>query len=327
MKSISLVSLFLFVDVGLFAGIIAVISVGMFNTPHTTLAESQLVLGNMTQHYPSLFPTPTIETVPIVISTSDDELNTAIGKQLELVYEKPNERRSYIISTKQVLSVYNKVSTINVEYIILDDRMLLTLVNDIGDYYSRDSSYEFAGRTFTSVDRSLDRQKLMHLLTNEFLSRLEGKGRTLLNITDKAVNSPATDGTLANKYLEVDKSQQVVYQWEGGVVVGSPVISTGLSGPTPNGTYYIKNHFENAWSPVANVWTPYLMAFAYNFDAKAWLGFHELPYWDGPHGAKIRRSIDTLGKPVTGGCIQLNIGDAKQVYDWAEDGMLLLIHD
>ena len=91
--------------------------------------------------------------------------------------------------------------------------------------------------------------------------------------------------------------------------------------------FRIKNHIKNPWSSVANVWTPYWMAFTYNSNAGAWLGFHELPYWDGPNGEKIRRPFDTLGKPVTGGCIQLDIGDAKNLYDWAEDGTLVFVHE
>lgn len=136
---------------------------------------------------------------------------------------------------------------------------------------------------------------------------------------------PKTKGEYANQYLEVDLSQQKLYRFKNQKLEKSYIISTGLYSPTPTGVFKIENKFEKAWSPTAQVWMPFWMMFTFNKNLGAYLGFHELPYWE-INGQIVRRPFDTLGHPVTGGCIQLNIGDAKEVYDWAEVGIPILIH-
>lgn len=137
---------------------------------------------------------------------------------------------------------------------------------------------------------------------------------------------PGTYGNLAEKYLEVDKSLQKLFQWEKGALVGIYVISTGKFNPTPSGEFKIMNKYQLAWSNIAQVWMPFWMAFTFDKNVGAYLGFHELPYWK-VNGQIVRRPFDTLGEPVTGGCIQLNIGEAEKIFAWAEPGMLVVIHE
>ena len=50
-------------------------------------------------------------------------------------------------------------------------------------------------------------------------------------------------------------------------------------------------------------------------------------YWIDSNGETIRRPRDFIGSPHTGGCVSLDVGMAKIVYDWADEGMLVLIYD
>ena len=50
-------------------------------------------------------------------------------------------------------------------------------------------------------------------------------------------------------------------------------------------------------------------------------GLHELPEW--PGGKK--EGEDHLGTPVSGGCIRLGVGAAKELYEWADVGTEVII--
>ncbi|MCL5411220.1 MAG: L,D-transpeptidase [Patescibacteria group bacterium] len=137
---------------------------------------------------------------------------------------------------------------------------------------------------------------------------------------------PSTDGSLAKKYLEVNKSKQRMYRFEDGKLIKTYIVSTGLTWETPTGTFKIRAKQGLSISYFNNWWMPYYMPVGkvngdYNF------GFHEIPYQLGPNGQIKSRDPMTMGSPATGGCIQLDFGDAKEIYDWADIGMPVVIHD
>lgn len=145
------------------------------------------------------------------------------------------------------------------------------------------------------------------------------EGEKINTITAKIDYQPKTDGSRAPKYIEVDKGQEMMYIFENGKVIDKHIVSTGLYYPTPVGEFKILNKADNAYSDIYNVWMPYWMAFYYSPVIHASFGIHELPYWYS-NGAKITRPREFLGSPHTGGCISLDIGAAKKVYDWADIG-------
>jgi len=51
-------------------------------------------------------------------------------------------------------------------------------------------------------------------------------------------------------------------------------------------------------------------------------GLHELPEWANGY----KEGQNHLGIPVSHGCVRLGIGDAAQVYNWAEVGTPVYIH-
>ncbi len=254
-------------------------------------------------------------------------INKAISKPITLEYSEKDIDLKLGLTPQALHDILiPSAKDSNVPF-ILDKGAFASLVKPIKEKLDKTTKLEINGKVKTVPDRELSLDSLEFKLMLALINRLNGKDIKSINMNSSLIELPSTNGELADKYIEVDKSQQRLYAWENGRVVKNFVISTGLSGPTYSGMFRIKNHIKNPWSSVANVWTPYWMAFTYNSDAGAWLGFHELPYWDGPNGEKIRRPFDTLGKPVTGGCIQLDIGDAKNLYDWAEDGMLVFVHE
>ncbi len=127
-----------------------------------------------------------------------------------------------------------------------------------------------------------------------------------------------TAGLFEGKYVEVDLSSQVLYQYEGTELIGHYAVSTGKwSSPTPIGTYSINFKHPRAYSASYGLYMPYWMAFIGTS-----YGLHALPEW--PSGYKEGESH--LGTPVSHGCVRLGTGQAATLYEWMEIGTPVVIH-
>lgn len=138
-------------------------------------------------------------------------------------------------------------------------------------------------------------------------------------------DGPSSEGDLANKYLEVDLSQQKMYFFMNGRLFKSYKVGTGLDYPTPIGDFHIMNKAPLAFSGIYNVWMPYWMAFKYANDVGAFLGFHEKAYARIEKGVKIYNHDREVGDKLTGGCVALDPIDAKEVFTLSDVGMLVRI--
>lgn len=138
-------------------------------------------------------------------------------------------------------------------------------------------------------------------------------------------SSPNTEGTLAHRYIEVDISQQKLYTFADGQLVKTYRVSTGKDYPTPTGEFTILNKTPLGFSNIYDVWMPWWMGFSYSNDLHAYFGFHELPYAL-TDGNKIQRPRDFIGVPNTGGCVALDVGEAKEVYQFADIGTKVVIY-
>ena len=152
-------------------------------------------------------------------------------------------------------------------------------------------------------------------------------GYTQNFVTGRLQKKPNTDGTFVSKYIEIDISQQQMYVWDNGRIIATHGVSTGLYYPTPPGKYKILNKAPNAYSDIYHVWMPYWMAFYLDPKVNAYLGIHELPYWVDGTGTQIRRPSNFIGSPHTGGCVSLDVGEAQEVYNWAQVGTAVLIYE
>jgi lipoprotein-anchoring transpeptidase ErfK/SrfK len=134
-------------------------------------------------------------------------------------------------------------------------------------------------------------------------------------------------GKLAPKYVEVDLAKQELYAYAYGNLIKTYVISSGAEYPTPTGWFKILNKAPNAFSTIYNVFMPYWMAFGYSGEHDAYFGFHELAYAVTETGERLERTRDAIGVPSTGGCVALDIGDAKEFYTFAEIGTPIYIYN
>jgi len=122
------------------------------------------------------------------------------------------------------------------------------------------------------------------------------------------------------KYIDISLKYQNMVIFENGKALSAHIISSGKSGmPTPQGQFSIYNKALRAWSKKYALFMPFWMAFLPSGE----MGIHELPEWPGGY----KEGANHLGTPVSHGCVRLGIGDAKEVYDWAEIGTPVVIHE
>jgi lipoprotein-anchoring transpeptidase ErfK/SrfK len=122
-----------------------------------------------------------------------------------------------------------------------------------------------------------------------------------------------------DKLIVVSISQQHVWAYEGGTLVYSFVASTGSGNSTRIGTFTILDKMPKAYGSTWDFWMPDWMGIYYAGGLED--GFHSLPLLR--DGTRIWG--DSLGTPVTYGCIVLGIEDSRTLYNWAEVGTTVQI--
>lgn len=121
------------------------------------------------------------------------------------------------------------------------------------------------------------------------------------------------------KYIEIDISEQKLRYYEGGVKLGDHPVSTGkYSMPTPLGQFSVLSKQRVAWSAKYGLYMPYWMQFT-----PAGHGIHELPEWPGGY----KEGANHLGVRVSHGCVRLGIGPAANIWNWADIGTPVIIHE
>jgi lipoprotein-anchoring transpeptidase ErfK/SrfK len=135
-----------------------------------------------------------------------------------------------------------------------------------------------------------------------------------------------TNGELHDVYLEVNKAQQRLYRFEHGKLVKTYIVSTGLTWETPAGEYKVLGKQKMAISYFGNWYMPYYLPIGL-INNQYRFGFHAIPYHIDGNGSIYSRDENTMGSPATGGCIQLTMEEAKELFEWAQVGTPVYIYE
>lgn len=138
-------------------------------------------------------------------------------------------------------------------------------------------------------------------------------------------DGPSSRGELADKYLEVDLSQQKMYFFINQTLFKEYKISSGAEYPTPVGEFHILNKAPIAFSDIYQVWMPYWMGFKYANDVGAYLGLHEIAHVKDSKGKPVYRYGYYIGDMMTGGCIAMEPKDSREIYNLSDVGMLVRV--
>jgi len=143
-----------------------------------------------------------------------------------------------------------------------------------------------------------------------------------------AIKIPSVDGLLPlpvveNKRIKISLKDQKMQAYEDGKLKWDWVASTGIaSSPTSPGVFQIQTHDPLAYAANWNLYMPSFMGIYRPVPDQAFMnGFHGFPSRDQKQILWQRN----LGKPITYGCILLDSKNAKLLYDWAEEGVVVEI--
>lgn len=145
-------------------------------------------------------------------------------------------------------------------------------------------------------------------------------------VTGQVLNVPSKDELLPlpvipNKRIIINLSKQRLLVYQDGHQIHNYVISTGIDrSPTQPGVFQVLEHKPNAYASVWDLTMPNFLGIY-----EAWPGFmngiHGLPMLS--NGTRLWANI--LGKPASFGCIILDLPAAKELYQWAENGVVVEI--
>jgi LysM repeat protein len=142
------------------------------------------------------------------------------------------------------------------------------------------------------------------------------------------IKIPSVDGLLPlpvveNKRIKISLKDQKMQAYEDGKLKWDWVASTGIaSSPTSPGVFQIQSHEPMAYAANWNLYMPSFMGIYRPVPDQAFMnGFHGFPSRDKKQILWTRN----LGKPITYGCILIDGKNAKLLYDWAEEGVVVEI--
>lgn len=115
------------------------------------------------------------------------------------------------------------------------------------------------------------------------------------------------------RWIEVDLSDQTLIAWQGETAVLRTIISSGRTEfPTVRGTYKIRTKLDLERMIGPGYDTPNVPWTMYFFRGYAIHG----AYWH-----------NNFGTPVSHGCVNMRVEEAKALYEWASVGMEVVVHD
>ncbi|MFN2291560.1 MAG: L,D-transpeptidase family protein [Anaerolineae bacterium] len=124
------------------------------------------------------------------------------------------------------------------------------------------------------------------------------------------------------KRIEIDISKQRFYAYEGDTLVYNFATSTGLRGrDTATGRYKVLDKIPMAYSSIWRLKMPYWLGIYYV--GRVENGIHALPIR--PDGSVMWGGL--LGQRASYGCIILSTQAAKTIYNWAQVGTEVWIHN
>ena len=212
----------------------------------------------------------------------------------------------------------------------LDEALALTAVTDaiknqqesirLRIYHSQSQYVVQPGDTFAGIGRKVGIPYPWIQAANPDVGEALTVGQNLtIPSPDALLPYPVVEG----KRVVVSISQQHAWVYENDALKWEWQASTGIaSSPTAPGVFQIQTHEANAYAGNWDLWMPNFMGIYQPAPNVEFMnGFHGFPTRD---GANLLWTSN-LGTPVTYGCILLSNENAAQLYNWAEQGVVVEI--
>ena len=234
--------------------------------------------------------------------------------------------RSFTLVKQQILDFVDVERTVLENKVVLSDEKINQYLDTISAKVDRKgATRKISGYDGTVISEGNEGVKLDRVKAKETIKDALQNNKIKISlvvttgeIKEEIVQPAFTPGKYPGKYIEINLSEQNLYQWEGTNLINTFKVSTGKwSMPTPTGEFSVNNKDPRAYSREYGLYMPWWMSFI-----GSQYGIHELPEW--PNGTK--EGEGHLGTPVSHGCIRLGRGSAQTIYDWVEIGTPVYTH-
>jgi lipoprotein-anchoring transpeptidase ErfK/SrfK len=175
-----------------------------------------------------------------------------------------------------------------------------------------------AGETLASIGRDYGIPYPWIQQANPDMGETLGVGQQLtIPSPDRMLPLPVVEG----KRIIVSIAEQRVWVYENGALKWDWAASTGIdSSPTAPGIFQVQSHEANAYAGNWDLWMPFFLGIYQPVPVSPFMnGFHGFPT---RNGSTLLWTGD-LGHKVTYGCILLSTDNARALYEWAEDGVVV----
>jgi lipoprotein-anchoring transpeptidase ErfK/SrfK len=116
-----------------------------------------------------------------------------------------------------------------------------------------------------------------------------------------------------DRWIEINTTTQRLFAWEGDTLVHAVIVSTGAPGyATPSGRFAIQSMHPTARMRGADYDVP------------------DVPfvmYYDGNYGIHGAYWHHRFGTPVSHGCTNVAVDHAEWLFNWADIGVPVVVHD
>jgi LysM repeat protein len=186
--------------------------------------------------------------------------------------------------------------------------------------YHRDRQHTVqTGETFASIARTYGMPYPWLQQANPGVSALSVGQTLVVPSADLFLPLPI----VPHKRIIISIAEQTMWAYENEQLVWDWRISTGIaSSPTSPGVYQVQTHEPNAYAGNWNLWMPYFIGIYRPVPGNDFMnGFHGFPT---RNGSQLLWT-NSIGTPVTYGCILVGDGQIEQLYNWAEAGVVVEI--
>ncbi|MFH1508934.1 MAG: L,D-transpeptidase family protein [bacterium] len=122
------------------------------------------------------------------------------------------------------------------------------------------------------------------------------------------------------KYIDIDLSDQTLRAYREGDKVYETLVSSGISRyPTPQGTFAVRDHILSE-----------RMKWEYGPDHPDNYDLEDVPHvmhFNGPYALHGAYWHNNFGHIMSHGCINLPLGAAEWLYNWADNGDTVIVHE
>jgi lipoprotein-anchoring transpeptidase ErfK/SrfK len=126
---------------------------------------------------------------------------------------------------------------------------------------------------------------------------------------------------IEDKRIVISIREQRMWVYQQGELLWEHIVSTGIpNSPTLPGIFQVQTHELNAYASIWDLYMPHFMGI-YEATPDLMNGIHGLPLLS----SGVRLWADVLGQPASFGCVILDLDAAGQLYQWAEQGVVVEI--